>query len=69
MKQPILVKLGKRIQEERFNQGISQEELNSRANVSKNYVGMLERGEINVTMVTLERIAKALNISIKKLVE
>ena len=39
---------------------MSQEELAERAGVHRTYVGMLERGEKNVTIYNIERIAMAL---------
>lgn len=50
------------IKEERIAQGLSQEELGYRAGVHRTYVGAVERGEKNITIDTLEKIAKALGI-------
>lgn len=47
---------------ERVRQGISQELLAERAGVHRTYVGMLERGEKNVTIYNIERIAHALGV-------
>lgn len=44
----------------RLELGLSQEELAERAGVHRTYVGMLERGEKNVTIYNIERIAQAL---------
>lgn len=41
---------------------MSQEELAERAGVHRTYVGMLERGEKNVTIYNIERIAEALGV-------
>lgn len=41
---------------------ISQEELASRAGVHRTYIGMIERGEKNITIVSMTKIAHALNI-------
>lgn len=46
----------------RLARGISQEELAELAGVHRTYVGMLERGEKNVTIYNIERIAIALNV-------
>ncbi|WP_394235996.1 helix-turn-helix domain-containing protein [Pseudomonas anguilliseptica] len=43
--------------------GLSQEELAERAGVHRTYVGMLERGEKNVTIYNIERIANALKVA------
>jgi len=49
--------------------GLSQEALAERAGVHRTYVGMLERGEKNVTIYNIERIAEALNVEPSKLLE
>lgn len=41
---------------------LSQEELGEKAGVHRTYVGMLERGEKNVTIYNIERIASALEL-------
>lgn len=46
----------------RLEAGMSQEELAERAGVHRTYIGMLERGEKNVTIYNIERIAKALEV-------
>jgi transcriptional regulator with XRE-family HTH domain len=51
---------GRKLRECRLNKGLSQEELADLAGVHRTYVGMVERGEKNVTLVTLSRFAKAL---------
>jgi transcriptional regulator with XRE-family HTH domain len=44
----------------RHDRSISQEELAAIAGVNRTYIGMVERGEKNVTIVTLLRLAEAL---------
>ena len=54
----------------RQNRGIlhiSQEELADRAGVHRTYIGMLERAEKNVTVLSLEKIAMALKIPLESL--
>lgn len=67
MKKQILVKFGQKIREERLKQHISQEELADRAGVHRTYIGMIERAEKNITLSNIEKIAKALKVSIKEL--
>lgn len=62
MSKNIIEKFGKRIREERLNQGLSQEELASRAGVHRTYIGMIERAEKNITLESIEKIAKALRL-------
>ena len=46
----------------RSERGLSQEELAEAAGVHRTYIGMLERGEKNVTIYNIERIARALSV-------
>ncbi|WP_164280450.1 helix-turn-helix domain-containing protein [Stenotrophomonas indicatrix] len=49
--------------------GLSQEELAEAAGVHRTYVGMIERGEKNVTIYNIERIAIALGVRPGSLLE
>lgn len=66
-KTDILFKLGYKIRYERGKKGYSQEYLAEKADLNRNFVGMVERGESNITVKNLEKIAKALEIDIKVL--
>jgi transcriptional regulator with XRE-family HTH domain len=46
----------------RAERGLSQEELAEAAGVHRTYIGMLERGEKNVTIYNIEWIARALDV-------
>ncbi|MGC3578728.1 helix-turn-helix domain-containing protein [Pseudomonas aeruginosa] len=50
------------VRRRRLELGLSQEELAEAAGVHRTYVGMLERGEKNVTIYNIERIAIALGV-------
>ncbi len=63
----ILVKLGNRIKELRKMQGLSQEKLAAKANLHYTYIGAVERGERNLSLQSIEKIAKGLNVSIAEL--
>lgn len=67
MKKDVLVKFGKKVRGERIKLGLSQEELAFRAGVHRTYIGMIERAEKNITLENIERIAKALKVSIDSL--
>ena len=67
MKSPIQIKFGKRVRQLRDERGISQEKLGELAKVHRTYVGMIERGEKNITLANIEKFAKALSIEIKNL--
>ncbi len=67
MKKAILVKFGKKIREVRVKRGLSQEALADRANVHRTYIGMVERAEKNITLLNIQKLAKALKIDIREL--
>ena len=64
MKKKILISFGKKVRDERMKLGLSQEELATRAGVHRTYIGMIERAEKNITLENIERICKALDLSI-----
>ena len=53
---------GKNIRTLRESKGYSQEELAEKAGLKRSYMGHIERGDKNVTLTTLRRIAIALNV-------
>ena len=59
----ITEKVGRRIKELRHKLGISQEELADRADIHRTYIASLEVGKRNVSIITLEKIVKALEVS------
>ncbi len=67
MKKAILVKFGKKIREVRVKRGLSQEALADIANVHRTYIGMVERAEKNITLLNIQKLAKALKIDIREL--
>lgn len=66
---PILVALGEAIRRIRLSKDISQEKLALLAEVDRSYVGRVERGDNNVAVLTLSRLAGALDISISELMQ
>lgn len=60
----ILFKFGQRVRALRKNKNISQESLAERAGLHRTYIGMIERAEKNISLINIEKIAKALEISI-----
>jgi len=47
---------------------LSQEELGARTNLSRNYIGMVERGETNPTLLVLQSIAPALGATMSAMI-
>ena len=69
MKQSINTQVGKRIQVLRRGQGLNQEELADICGLHRSHLGAVERGEVNVTLVTLERIAASLRVPLTRFLE
>jgi len=59
--------VGFRIREVRQDRGLSQEKLAALAGLHRAYIGQIERGEKNIGLKNLEKIAKALGVNIKDL--
>ena len=62
-------KLGIKIRFLRIKMKLSQEQFAELAGLSKNSIGMIERGQSKPSIETLEKIANALNIELKELVD
>lgn len=65
---PALVALGEAIRRLRKGKEISQEWLALLAEVDRSYVGRVERGDNNVALLTLVKIAAALEMTVAELV-
>jgi len=63
-KQAVLMRFGRRVRDIRESRGISQERLGEFAKLHRTYIGMIERAEKNITLVNIEKIARALNLSV-----
>lgn len=64
---PVLIKLGQKIRLIREHKGFSQESVALASGIDRSYFGGIERGEHNVAVVNLEKIAIALDVKIKDL--
>jgi transcriptional regulator with XRE-family HTH domain len=60
--------LGEELRKARTASGLTQEELAFRADISRNYVSLLELGQKSPTVQILLRICKALGIKASKLI-
>lgn len=62
-------RFGRRVRELRTERGLSQEELASIARLDRSYLGAVERGERNVTLVKIVQIARGLGVEPSELFE
>ena len=62
-----LVKIGNNIRKLRLHKRLSQEALALNSGIDRSYLGGIERGEHNVAVINLEKIAQALEIPIANL--
>lgn len=67
MKKELALRFGVTVRKLRTQQGLSQEQLAEKANLHRTYIGMIERGEKNITLENIEKIAKALGITLAEL--
>ena len=69
MKKTILLALAKRVRAERKKLGLSQEDFADKAGFHRTYIGMIERGERNITLSNIEKLSKALRMSVSTLLK
>jgi transcriptional regulator with XRE-family HTH domain len=63
----IRIRLGKALRQKRTKLGVSQETFADMCQLDRTYIGGIERGERNVALVNIEKIAKTLRLSIAQL--
>ena len=64
---PVQLRLGRAVRRLRLAQGYSQERFALDANVNRSYMGQIERGEVNISLTNLERLAEGLGITMGEL--
>ena len=60
--EPKLKALGAALRAARHDRGLSQEDLATDAHVERSYLGAIERAEVNVTLIVLTRVCRALKL-------
>lgn len=63
----VRVRFGKALRQRRNKLGVSQEAFADMCELDRTYIGGIERGERNVALVNIEKLAKTLRISISEL--
>ena len=58
---------GKRVKELRKKQNLTQNQFAKKSGLHKNYIGMVERGERNISLKNIARLAKTFNVEIQDL--
>jgi len=68
-KKKILIQFGDNVRNARLAKNLSQEALADLAGLHRTYIGMIERAEKNVTLVSIEKIAIALGVRPNDLID
>jgi len=69
MKHRILKRFSDKVKRLRKSKGWTQEELAVRTGLHRTYIGSIERGERNVSLINVEKIADALGAPVETLVK
>jgi transcriptional regulator with XRE-family HTH domain len=62
------IKIGQVIKKKRTSLGLSQEALAAIAGINRSYLGEIERGEVELSAINLQRIADGLGIKLSELI-
>jgi len=62
----VLAKFGERVRLFRKSKGLSQEELAMSCGLDRTYIGGVERGERNVSLINIYKISDALHVTPKE---
>ena len=69
MSKEALLKLGKNIRQLRIENNLTQEKLAELADLHRTYIGGVERGERNISLLNLLKLAHILKVDLSNLVE
>lgn len=67
MDEEILKRFGQRVRQLRQERNLTQQQLADISGLHKNYIGMVERGERNPSLINIGILAQSLNIEISNL--
>ncbi len=66
--QELLTQFGNTLKMHRISKGISQEKLAEHCELHRTYIGSAERGERNVSLLNMSKIANALGLKVGDLI-
>ena len=69
LNQPLIEAFGKRIRQLRTERNLSQEQLVELTGFHRTYIGMVERGERNISLSNIGVFAKSFGLTISQLFE
>ena len=64
-----VIKFGKNLKKERLKKGLSQGGVARILGVHRTYISGLERGARNPSLMTVQKVARALGVKVKNLIE
>ena len=67
MDEDVCVRFGEKLRDIRLDLGYSQEELSFKAGLHRTYISSVERGERNISIVNIQKLADALGLKMKDL--
>jgi len=62
----VKIKIGQRIKELREVSSMSQKDLSYTADLDRSYIASVENGQRNISIMNIEKIATALNVTLKE---
>ena len=65
----VRLKIGQRIKELREKESMSQKDLAYSSDLDRSYIASIESGQRNVSIINIEKIAIALNVTLKEFFE
>lgn len=66
---PELASFGQAVRAFRLEIGLSQEALADEAGIDRSYMGGIERGEHNLALINIRKVASALNLTVSELMK